>query len=88
MQLNVLRKWEFFLFLSIIFESENIRFPFPTKISLTYGSKICKIKLQKIVGNILDKLWKLYLNGIENLGNIRFSEQIFTEKQSLGAPGY
>ena len=27
------------------------------------GSKIWEIKLQKIVGNLLDKLRKLYLNG-------------------------
>ena len=57
-----------------------------------------RIKLQKIVGNLLDKLRKLYLNGTlfqkflavfkqQNVvGNICFSEQIFYRKQSLGAP--
>ena len=48
-----------------IFESENFRFPFSTvKNSLTWGMKWdWKIELQKIVGNLLDKLRKLYMNG-------------------------
>ena len=57
-----------------------------------------KIKLQKIVGNLLDKLRKLYMNGMviqkflaflklqKIVGNYCFSEQIFHRKQSLGAP--
>ena len=57
-----------------------------------------KIQLQKIVGNLLDKLRKLYMNGtvifkflaflqaIENSKQFYFSEQIFHRKQSLGAP--
>ena len=46
-----------------IFEFENFRFPFSTKKSLTLGVKCEKIKLQKIVENLSDKLRKLYLNG-------------------------
>ena len=46
-----------------IFDSENVRFPFSTKNSLTLESEMGKIKLQKIVGNLLDKLRKLYRNG-------------------------
>ena len=49
-----------------------------------------KIKLQKIVGNLLDKLRKLHIDQFlavpkkqKILGNICFSEHIF---QSLGAP--
>ena len=58
-----------------------------------------KIKLYKIIGNLLDEVQTLYMherNGllelfsrpqvIENIGNISFSEQIFYRKQSLGAP--
>ena len=57
-----------------------------------------KIKLQKIVGNLLFKLRKLYMNGTaiqkslvflkpqKILGNVCFSEQIFHRKKSLGAP--
>ena len=57
-----------------------------------------KIKLQKIIGNLLawlDELWKLYMNGMviqkilakwkKILGKICFSEQIFYRKQSLDA---
>ena len=56
-----------------------------------------KIRLQKIVGNLSDKLRKLYMNGtviekflafpklLKILGNFCFSEQIFHRKQSLGA---
>ena len=48
-----------------ILESENVRFPFSNKNERNLGSKIWKIKLQKIalVGNLLDKLRKLYMNG-------------------------
>ena len=58
-----------------------------------------KIKIQKIVGNLQDKLRKLYSNGKviykflaflelqKILGNFPFPEQIFYRKQSLGAPG-
>ena len=60
--------------------------------------KIWKIKPQKIVGNLLYKLRKLYMNETfiykflavlkkkKILGNVCFSEQIFYRKQSLGAP--
>ena len=34
-----------------------------TKNNLIWGSEMRKIKLQKIVGNLLDKLRKLYMNG-------------------------
>ena len=47
-----------------IFESENFRFSFSTKNRLTWGLKMRKTKLQKIVGNLLDKLQKLYMNGM------------------------
>ena len=52
-----------------------------------------KIKLEKIVGNLLDKLRKLYMNGTfiqkflaflklqQIVGNFYFSEQIFHRKQ-------
>ena len=55
-----------------------------------------KIRLQKIVGNLSDKLQKLYMNGtviekflaflklLKILGNFCFSEEIFHRKQSLG----
>ena len=46
-----------------ILESENFRFPFSTK-KCKLVSKICKIKFQQVVGNLLDKLRKLIaLNG-------------------------
>ena len=60
-------------------------------------SKMWQIKLQKIVGNLLDKLRKLYLKGTviweflvvlkqkKILGYICLSEQIIHRKQSLGA---
>ena len=44
-----------------IFKSENFRFP--TKNSLL-GSAMRKIKLEKILGNLLDKLRKLCMNGV------------------------
>ena len=58
-----------------------------------------KIKLQKIKRNLLDKLWKLYMNGTvitkfltflkiwKILGNFYFSKQIFYRQLLLGAPG-
>ena len=46
-----------------IFGSENWKFPFILqKNSLTWGVKCENLKLQKIVGNLLDKLRKLYMN--------------------------
>ena len=43
--------------LHLIFDSENLSFPFSTKNSSTWGERgIRKNKLQKIVGNLLDKL--------------------------------
>ena len=39
-----------------MFESKNLRFPFSTKNSLTWGVKCGNIKLQKILGNLLDDL--------------------------------
>ena len=38
-------------------------FLFLRKISYSLGSEMWKIKLQKIVGNLLGKLRKLYMNG-------------------------
>ena len=61
---------------------------------------MCKIKIQKIVGNLLDRFRNLYVNGTvirkfvavlkqkKILGNICFFEQIFYRKQWLGAPVY
>ena len=85
-----------------ILESENFRFLLSKKNSVTWVVKCKKnrkkIKLQKIVGNLFEKLRKLYMNGTsiqkflavlkqtKILGNICFSEQIFYGKQSLGAP--
>ena len=38
-------------------------FPFSTKNSLTSGVKREKLNLKKILGNLLDKLRKLYMSG-------------------------
>ena len=47
-----------------IFDDENCWFSFSTKNNLPCkGSEMRKIKLQKIVGNLLDKLRNLYANG-------------------------
>ena len=58
------RKWDIFSDSSLhrIFQSENFRFRFFYKNSST-GNWNVKIKLQKIVGNLLDKLLKLCMNG-------------------------
>ena len=53
-----------------MFESENFRFPSSTKDlgknwENYFASEMSKIKLQKIVGNLLDKFGKLYMNGTE-----------------------
>ena len=67
-----------------------VAFPFSTKNSLTWGLK-CEIKLQKIVGNLLDVLRKLYINGTviqkflaflklqKMLGNFSSPNRYFTE---------
>ena len=85
--------------LSITFLNPKILgFSFSTKVNLTQGAKYEKNNLQKISGNFLDRLRKLYLNrtliqkllAVFNqqkiLGNISFSEQIFHRKQTLGSP--
>ena len=63
MQFNELRKWEFFQSsLHRIFESENLYEKQPH-----LGSESCqmwKIRIQKIVGNLLHKLRKLYMDGM------------------------
>ena len=51
------------------FKSENFRFP--TKNSLL-GSAMRKIKLKKILGNLLDKLRKLCMNGVVILKSLAF----------------
>ena len=56
MQLNVLPKWEFLLFLT----PSDFWIPKFSKISV----KMWKIKIQKIIGNFFDKIRKLYLNGM------------------------
>ena len=48
-------------FFNRIFDSEN--FCFLCEKLLNLGSETWKIKLQRIVGNLLDKLWKLYMDG-------------------------
>ena len=63
MQFNELRKWEFFQSsLHHIFESENLYEKQPH-----LGSEICqiwKIRSQKILGILLHKLRKLYMDGM------------------------
>ena len=46
-----------------ILESENFRFLLSKKNSVTWVVKYKKIKVQKIVGNLFEKLRKLYMNG-------------------------
>ena len=90
----------FLIPLCIAFSIPNISgFLFLRKKSLIWlASEMGKIKLQKIIGNLLDKLRKLYMNGTviqkfltflklqKTLSNFCFSEQIFHRKPSLGAP--
>ena len=89
----------FLIPLSIAFlESEHFRFPFSTNKRLTWVLKCEKFIMQKIVGNLLDMLRKLYMNGTviqkflafpklqKILGNFCFFEEVFYRKQSLGAP--
>jgi len=56
MHLNVLRKWIFFWFLC----PAQFRFPFLFEKYPNLDIKMWKIKRHKIVGNLLDKLRKLY----------------------------
>jgi len=52
---------EYMLFLSPPFlEAENFRFPFS-------AVKYEKLNFRKIVGNLLDKLRKLYMNGMNGM---------------------
>ena len=46
-----------------ICESKNLRFPFLYEKYHNLGSEMWKIKLEKIVGNLLDNRRKLYMNG-------------------------
>ena len=57
--------WEFFWFLSPAHSwiLKFLGFLFYEKYP-NVGSEMWKIKLQKIVGNLLDKLRKLYMNGM------------------------
>ena len=62
------------------------------------GTEIRKIIMYKILGNLLDMLRKLYMNGTviwkflafpklqKILGKFCFFEEVFYRKQSLGAP--
>ena len=81
-----------------------IAFLNPSQVSFFYekqanlGTEMRKIKLQKILGNLLDMLGKLKMNETviqkfsaflklqKILGNFCFSEQTFYRKQSLAAP--
>ena len=89
----------FLIPLCIAFSIPNISgFLFLRKKKLNLVSEMGRIKLQKIVGNLLDKLRKLYMNGTviqkfstflklqKTLSNFCFSEQIFHRKPSLGSP--
>ena len=64
MQCNALRKWDFFLTpLSIVLLNPKISgVTFVYENSLTWGREMWKIELKKVVGNLLDKLRKLYVN--------------------------
>ena len=88
----------FLIPLCIAFSIPNISgFLFLRKKKLNLGSEMGRIKLQTIVGNLLDKLRKLYMNGTviqkfltflklqKTLSNFCFSEQIFHRKPSLGS---
>ena len=75
-----------------IFESNHFRFSFPYEKQPNLGYEMWKIKL---VGNLLEKLRKLYMSGtvihkflavLKSENSICFSEQIFYRKQSSGAP--
>ena len=44
-------------------ESENFNFPFFYEKKPNRGSEMLKIKLQKILGNLLNELRNLYMNG-------------------------
>ena len=65
MQFSVLYENEIFLIpLSITFLNLKVLgFLFLQKLAQDGPSKMWEIKLQKIVGNLLDKLQKLYLKG-------------------------
>ena len=86
--------------LNHIFESENFRFPFLYKRWPNLGSEMWKIKIQKVKGNLLEKLRKLYVhkrNGhleifsrpqvIENSRQYLLLRRDIHRKRSLGAPG-
>ena len=83
-----------------VFESENFRFPFLYKKWPKMGSEMWKIKIQKVKGNLLDKLRKLYVhkrNGhleifsrpqvIENSRQYFLLRRDIHRKKYLGAPG-
>ena len=83
----------FFSSLHHISKSENLRFPFSAKNSVTWLVKYEKLNLRNFVRNVLDKLGKLYMDGTfiykflavlkqkKVLGNICFFEQLFYRKQ-------
>ena len=54
----------FLIPLCIAFSIPNISSFFFYEKKLNLGSDMGKIKLQKIIGNLLDKLRKLYMNGM------------------------
>ena len=55
---------KFFIPLSItVLYPKILGFLFPSKNSLALGVKCEKLELQKIIKNLLDKLWKLHMNG-------------------------
>ena len=103
MHFNLLQKWEVFWCLSPSrFEFEKFQVsPFSTKNSLIWGrlgSEIWKIELQKLVGNLVDKIRKLHMNRtviqkfLAVLSNRKFyaifASPNFTENSLWGAPVY
>ena len=85
MQFIFLRTWEFFWLpdLNHTFESEHFRFLIPTKNSITWGVKCQKFTLQKIVGNLLDKFRKLYMNAWMN-GHLKVCAALAFPQRSFG----
>ena len=101
MQFNVLRKWEFFWFLSPShLRIRKFRFPFSKKNSVSWVVKYEKLNFRKAQGiykiSFENCTWKerssRYFQPSSSkkkiLGNICFSEQIFYRNQSLGAPAF
>ena len=57
-------QFNFLYSLSIAFLNPKFRFPFFYEKRSNLGNEMGKIKLQEIVGSLLDKLRKLHMNGM------------------------